>query len=178
MRTTETTTVRRSLLAIAWFILRVVLLDSALRYLYFPTPVRDIACPVPLIVSMAVLVPLSVGLNITDKVHVAPASMVCPQSVVSVKSVEALPCSLMPEIVSTAGVSLEMTTGSGRLSVSTGLSANQIAERDKRIFRGGPVDGETCHQVAALVGASELRRFLNQGEEKKEREKRIHRNYR
>ena len=56
----------------------------------------------------------------------------------------------------TIGVSLVMTTLAGRLSVSTGWTANDITERDKRTLRAGSVGGETCHQVAALVGASEL----------------------
>ena len=57
-------------------------------------------------------------------------------------------------IVSAVGVILVMTKVSGRLSVPTGRIVNQTTERD--IFKVGSVDGETCHQVAELVGASEL----------------------
>jgi hypothetical protein len=126
---------------------------SALQQLYFPTPVREIFCLVPSIVSMPVLVPLVVGLKITQRVP-APTSMVCPQSVASMKSVESLPRILMPEIVCTIGVSLVMTMLAGMLSVSTGWTANEITERDKRTL--GSVGGETRAKVAALVGASEL----------------------
>jgi len=104
-------------------------------------------------VSLPVLVPLVVALKITQRVP-APTSMVYPQSVASMKSVESLPRILMPEIVCTIGVSLVMTMLAGMLSVSTGWTANEITERDKRTL--GSVGGETRAKVAALVGASEL----------------------
>ena len=50
----------------------------------------------------------------------------------------------MPEIVSAIGVSLVMTTLAGRLSVSTGWTANEIMERDKRTLRTGSVGGKTA----------------------------------
>jgi hypothetical protein len=103
---------------------------------------------------MPVLVPLVGGLKITERVQAAPTSMVCPQSVASMKSVESLARILMPEIVCAIGVSLVITMLAGMLPVSTGWTANEITERDKRTL--GSVGGETRAKVAALVGASEL----------------------
>ena len=49
-----------------------------------------------------------------------------------------------------------MTTLSGGLSISPGWTEKKMTEREERTLMAGLVDGETCHQVAALVGASEL----------------------
>jgi hypothetical protein len=107
-------------------------------------------------VSVAVLVPLPVGLKNTETVQVALGSMLCPQSLAPEKSEASVPTTVMLGIVQADEPSLVMTMIVGGLTVSVGCVGKKTAAGEKLILRADSTDEASSHQVPEPRGAREF----------------------